>query len=196
MPKRQCEVPWYEMKNEYITGETSYRKLAEKYGQAPSSIYRKGSEEGWPELRERYRKKLTAKTIEKTSSKLAAARSKKLAGLINAAHKISDAALKALDDDDQFYRYVTVEGRGMGESETVERVFSKMDTKAVKDLTIVVRDLAALMREFYNLPTPSEEESRRIAAERLEIDRARAQKDDGIDKTIVVQLGNAEELAK
>lgn len=45
---------WDEIKTEYITTATSYRKLSEKYGIHYKTIADKGKEEGWKELRSQH----------------------------------------------------------------------------------------------------------------------------------------------
>lgn len=59
---------WKKIKAEYIRGQTSYRKLAEKYGVSFSSIKRKGKEEKWTDLRTQSEHKATSKIIEAVAS--------------------------------------------------------------------------------------------------------------------------------
>lgn len=58
---------WSAIKTEYITTDTSYRKLAQKYGVSTTQICNVGREEKWVEQREQFLNKTTAKTIEKIS---------------------------------------------------------------------------------------------------------------------------------
>lgn len=58
---------WQAIKTEYITTDTSYRKLAQKYGVSTTQICNVGRNEKWVEQREQYLNKTTAKTIEKIS---------------------------------------------------------------------------------------------------------------------------------
>ena len=58
---------WQAIKTEYITTQTSYRKLAQKYGISTTQICNVGRDEKWVEQREQYLNKTTAKTIEKIS---------------------------------------------------------------------------------------------------------------------------------
>ena len=44
---------WKKIKTEYITTETSYRKLAQKYGLDQATIARRAKKEGW--VSNRYR---------------------------------------------------------------------------------------------------------------------------------------------
>ena len=58
---------WQAIKTEYITTDTSYRKLAQKYGVSTTQICNVGRDEKWVEQREQYLNNTTAKTIEKIS---------------------------------------------------------------------------------------------------------------------------------
>ena len=62
---------WLKIKTEYITTDTSYRKLAEKYGINYQSICARSKAEGWISLREQYRTRTITKTLEKISDKTA-----------------------------------------------------------------------------------------------------------------------------
>ena len=58
---------WQAIKTEYITTDTSYRKLAQKHGVSTTQICNVGRDEKWVEQREQYLNNTTAKTIEKIS---------------------------------------------------------------------------------------------------------------------------------
>lgn len=58
---------WQAIKTEYITTQTSYRKLAQKYGVTYSVIGEKARAEGWVEQREQYRNNTITKTLDKIS---------------------------------------------------------------------------------------------------------------------------------
>lgn len=58
---------WAAIKTEYITTDTSYRKLAQKYGVSTTQICNVGRDEKWVEQREQFLNKTTAKTLEKIS---------------------------------------------------------------------------------------------------------------------------------
>lgn len=62
---------WQAIKTEYITTQTSYRKLAEKYGVHYKVISERGKDEGWVELRSQYLDKTLTKTLDKISRKQA-----------------------------------------------------------------------------------------------------------------------------
>ena len=60
---------WQAIKTEYITTDTSYRKLSQKYGIGYQAICHKSKEEGWIAMREQHKNNTTTKTLEKISQK-------------------------------------------------------------------------------------------------------------------------------
>ena len=58
---------WQAIKTEYITTQTSYRKLAKKYGVSHVQIGNVGKEENWVELRRQHLDSTFTKTIKKIS---------------------------------------------------------------------------------------------------------------------------------
>ena len=104
---------WQAIKTEYITTNTSYRKLAQKYGVSTTQICNVGRDEKWVEQREQYLNKTTAKTLEKISQQEA-----------NRAAKIHSVADKLLNKIE-----------AMVDSER------PLDTKGIRALTAAVKDL-------------------------------------------------------
>ena len=104
---------WQAIKTEYITTDTSYRKLAQKYGISTTQICNVGRDEKWVEQREQYLNKTTARTIEKISQQEA-----------NRAAKIHSVADKLL-----------LKIEAMVDSER------PLDTKGIRALTAAVKDL-------------------------------------------------------
>ena len=60
---------WKAIKTEYITTNTSYRKLAQKYGVNYRTICIRSQQEGWIEQREQHINKVTTKTLDAISNK-------------------------------------------------------------------------------------------------------------------------------
>jgi transcriptional regulator of heat shock response len=58
---------WQAIKTEYITTDTSYRKLAQKHGIGYQAICHRSKEEGWLAMREQHKNNTTTKTLEKIS---------------------------------------------------------------------------------------------------------------------------------
>ena len=104
---------WQAIKTEYITTQTSYRKLAQKYGIHYKVISDRGKDEGWVELRSQHRDKTLTKTLDKISQQEA-----------NRAARIHTVADKLLNKIEA----MVDSGR-------------PLDTKGVRALTAAVKDL-------------------------------------------------------
>ena len=104
---------WQAIKTEYITTNTSYRKLAQKYGISHVQIGNVGKEEKWVELRRQHLDSTFTKTVEKISQQEAnrAAR----------IHAVADKLLNKIE--------------AMVDSD------KPLDTKGLRALTAAVKDL-------------------------------------------------------
>lgn len=186
-----ANTDWEALKIEYITTDTSQRKLAEKYGVPISNIRRRCKADNWVNERLQYKSDVVAKSVKKTANK----ESDRLTKLMETTAKAIDVVVKSFEDAEQFNRYIVERKEkyalpDMGEADeengkliserqwAEEQVFKKTDTKALKDITAVLKDLTGLMRDFYNIPTPAQAEAQRIAAARLDMDRKKAESSD------------------
>ena len=160
-------INWAKIKAEYVSSTISYKDLAAKYKVSRGDLSARGSREGWVEQRRQHREEVVAETCRKTAEK----ESERLAKIGQVATRALDIAMQALEDEEQFYRYLVTEGRGMGEYETVERTYKKLDTKGLRDITTTLRELTGVLRNVYSLPTQAEAEAQRIADERLKLER-------------------------
>ena len=104
---------WQAIKTEYITTQTSYRKLAQKYGINVTTIAKTAGAEGWVEARNQYATETQAKTLEKISQQEA-----------NRAARIHTVADKLLNKIE-----------AMVDSER------PLGTKCIRALTAAVKDL-------------------------------------------------------
>ena len=183
-------VDWEAMKTEYITTDTSQSKLAKKYGVHRTKIADHCRKEKWVDQRNKYRTEAVQKTIQKAQEQDV----KRLTKLMDATGKLIDVALRGINDEQQFNRYVVTEGTGQGFSETTERVFDKLDTKALKDLTAVLKDLTGMVRDFYDIPTAAQREQREQARQKAEIKKKRAEKDEAGGSITIIVPKDAEGL--
>lgn len=182
---------WNAIKSEYITGTISYRKIAEEWGVSFRTLSQRAKREGWKAARDNHRENVVSKAVQKVENRKISENANHLLKLRDAADNMSVIIEKVFNDTAQFYRHIITEGVGMGVSKVEERTFKKMDTKAIKDLTGAIKDLAVVMRNLYDLPTIQEKSAMDIAAERLKLDqsKAAAQQDDA-DSKIVVEFYN------
>lgn len=106
-------IDWSAIKTEYITTDTSYRKLAQKYGVHHTIIGHRAKDEKWVELRRQHIDKTQAKTLEKISQQEA-----------NRAAKIHSVADKLLN-----------------KIEAMADSGRPMNSKDIRALTAAIRDL-------------------------------------------------------
>ena len=132
---------WQAIKTEYITTDTSYRKLAQKHGVNVTNIAKKASAEGWVEQRKQYATTTQAKTLEKISQQEA-----------NRAAKIHSVADKLL-----------LKIEAMVESG------KPLDTKGIRALTAAVKDLKEIQSVQSQLDR--QEQEARIANLRKQADK-------------------------
>lgn len=60
---------WQKIKTEYITTDTSYRKLAQKYGVHYNAVANRAKQEGWISQRNQFCDKTVTKTVDAISNK-------------------------------------------------------------------------------------------------------------------------------
>ena len=100
-------VDWTTIKTEYVTTDTSYRKLADKYGVSMTEVSRHGKEECWREQRQKYQEKAYAKTLDT----LIKGQQKRIERLQHITDKILDKIELSVDKMDavdlQAYRQIT-----------------------------------------------------------------------------------------
>jgi hypothetical protein len=125
---------WQAIKTEYITTDTSYRKLAQKYGVNVTNIAKKASAEGWVEQRKQYANETQSKTLAKISQQEA-----------NRAARIHTVADKLL-----------LKIESMVDSDR------PLDTKGIRALTAAVKDLKEIQSVKSELD--KKEQEARIAA--------------------------------
>ena len=125
------------IKTEYISDtKTSYRSLAEKYNFPLKKISAAGRKEGWVQLRVQTGDKILKKTLNRISTEKA----DELVGAINVANRILKKINETLDDEKQFNRHIVTEN-----FKAKEKIFKKVDTKAIKEMTAAIKDLTAIV---------------------------------------------------
>lgn len=93
---------WQAIKTEYITTDTSYRKLAQKHGIHYKVISERGKDEKWVELRSQHRDKTLTNALGKISNQQA----DKLSRIDDLADKLLDKLEQAITELDlQLYKH-------------------------------------------------------------------------------------------
>ena len=166
MAKRK-KPNWDEIKTEYATTDISYREIANKHGIPYRTVVDAGRSQEWVKARETYRNKFIAKSIELAANE----RAKHLQSIASSADKMANVIHSVMDDTEQFFRRIDMT---TGE----EKISKKVDSKAVRELTAAMKDLTAVLRNVYDIPTQAEQVSMELARERLEIERKKAQQEE------------------
>ena len=185
-------IDWSAIKTAYVTSTKSYKRLAAEHNLSFAAGSKRGKADGWPALRKAYQEEAACRAIAGEVDNEA----KRLGKIIEAANSMSDVIHDVFADADQFHRHIVTNTHG-DETITSEKIFDKVDSRAIKDLTGALKDMTLVLRNLYNLPTQAEAEAQRIAAERLNMDKRKMEAEGDTTKRVEVVLANGwEELAK
>ena len=98
-------MDWNAIKTEYITTDTSYRKLAKKYGVSQNAIGNRSRKEGWLTERDQF----ISKTVSKTIANISEAQADRAKRLRTVADKLLDkieSLVDNLEGDTSAYRQI------------------------------------------------------------------------------------------
>lgn len=193
-------INWDAVKTVYVTTEMSLPQVSAKFGLKLHTVSERCRKDGWVAARMAFRAQAAAKAVD-TAMDVEADR---LGKIINAANSMAKVIETMYGDAQQFNRHIVtdtiIDEDGGKEILTVEKVFDKVDTRAIKDMTGALKDMTLVLRNLHNLPTQAEAEAQRIAAERLKLEQRKADAAEAanqVDKSIVVKLeGDLEAFAK
>lgn len=150
---------WIKIRNEYINGNISYRKLAEKHDVSFQTLRDRAVKEKWFEKRKEQRNKIQLKTEQKTAEKLAEQEADRLLRISKAADRLLEKIEEATEQLDQFIvtnkvkqkEVVYVEGKagyGKPKKEIVKEIENKtvvnagyLDRQGLKQLASALKDL-------------------------------------------------------
>lgn len=184
-----------EIRTEYITTDTSYQKLADKYGIAINYLKLVGKKEKWVEQRKKYINE-TAKEAIETIKKV---NIDKLANLVTSADRMAAVIDKCMDDEKQFYRYVYSykykDEDGFDKLKVEQRILKKIDSKALVEMTTAIRELSSVIRDLNNINTEAELERRDLARAKFELEKKKAEEGNN-DKEIIIKMEVPEEYSQ
>ena len=165
---------WDKLRTEYITSDLSLKDISEKYGVQQRLVNTKSAEQGWVDQRKKY----NAKVVEKAVNKVATKRANQLAKELAIADNISNVLKKALDDAEQFNRYIIdtttrVDGTEIRTSE--EKTFEKVDMRALKDAAAALRLVEEMKRSMAGILRVEEINRNRREEKRLKLEEEKLQ---------------------
>jgi hypothetical protein len=118
---------WNKIKTEYITTNTSYRKLAQKYGVHYNAIANRAKQEDWISQRERYCDRTVTKTVTAISDKQV----DRAARLQSVADRLLQKVERLMDIDDKML-------------EDSEGEASILGAKGMKSLSGILKDIGEI----------------------------------------------------
>ena len=140
---------WKKIKTEYITTDTSYRKLAEKHGISYQAICRRSKAERWGEQHEQHMNKTVTKTINRISDKQADRATK----LISVADLLLDRVKNLVEGNPELL----------------------LNTQSIKNLSGVLKDIKEV--QMIKSDADLKEQEARIAKLRKEAEKEETQTD-------------------
>lgn len=161
---------WIKIRSEYINGNISYRKLAEKHNIPFNTIQDRARKESWFAKKKTHQEILTEKTIQKTAEKLAEQEANRLLRISNAADRLLEKIEIATEQLDQFIvtnsikqkevKYVQSKaGFGKPEKEIVKEVEDKRVVKADHLDRMGLKQLASALKDLKDIQFTKEEET-------------------------------------
>ncbi len=148
-----AEINWIDVRTEYITTLTSYRKLADKYGVSFRTLSERAKQEGWRDARAAFRENLVTKAVQKAENRQA----DRMARIDKAADRLLSKLERAIDELDLVIATKKTKTKDIEynngerpdkptrevvvEEETVETVSVMVDRAGLRMITAALKDL-------------------------------------------------------
>ena len=155
---------WQKIKTEYITTETSYRKLAEKYGINHAVIGQRAKSEKWVELRRQH----IDKTQTKTLNAIASSQASRAARLQTVADKLLTKVERLVDEGEELLT----------------------DTTVMRDIARVLKDL----KDIQMIRSDADMREQEARIKKLEAEAQQRNNDDDDDETGVILMPPVKEV--
>lgn len=161
-------MDWNKIRNEYINGNISYRKLAEKHNISFQTLRDRALKEKWFDKRKEQRNKISIKTAQKTADLLAKREAERLVRISDAADRLLEKIEEATEQLDQFIvtnkvrqkevKYVSGKaGFGKPEKELIKEVEDKRIVKADHLDRLGLKQLASALKDLRDIQFKQEE---------------------------------------
>ena len=190
---------WQSIKTEYITTDTSYRKLAQKYGVSYQAICHRSKEEGWITDREQHMNKTVSKAVEKISSKKA----DKMSRIDNLADKLLEKLEQAIEELDlQLYKHTdktkVIEYDydlmpGKPTKETIHEEEKLLEARSIVDRQ-GLKQIASALKDIKEVKMLRSELDKQEQEARIEKLRREAEPEKGADTPKLIVEGLPEEF--
>ena len=171
-PKTKADGPdWNKVKAEYLSTDTSLRKLADKYHVPLSAIAARSKSENWIQLREQVKDKTETKLVEKISTKKADALTMVRDTAIETLYALNMAAknislfLQHPPEPDAEHNKGPIAAAGIYAAEVA---------KPLQSIASSLKTTQDILYQAYNKLTPAQAETNKINLERLRIQQQMA----------------------
>lgn len=174
---------------EYITGYTTLRELAKKYGVTFQRVRDCSYSQNWVAQRTAYRQQVRDGAIE-----LSLKRDRvDFQIFVDNSMRLGQLMEQITKDDTALRRYVAVETTKNGgemSSQMVERTFERVDMGQLKQLVDAQKTIVDGLLKLFGVPTQAERASQQIAADRLALDRDKfeAEQSKDTDSEITIRM--------
>ena len=190
---------WQAIKTEYITTNTSYRKLAQKHGVGYSVIGERARLEGWVEQREQFRNKTITRAVDKMSSKKA----DKMARIDDLADKLLEKLEQAITElDMQLFKhtdktkvieYNNAQRPDKPTKETIHEEEKLLEARSIVDRQ-GLKQIASALKDIKEVKMLRSELDRQEQEARIANLRKQADKEEGSTAPTLVVEGLPEEF--
>ena len=188
-------MDWQTIKTEYVTTETSYRKLSVKYGISVTAIANKAKEEKWVEQRKQFLNNTFTKTVAVASKK----KVDRMTRIMDASDRLLEKLEKAIEELDlhlatqktktkviEYHNYERPDKPTkeiIEEEEKLIEFTSIIDRKGLHEVTSALKDLKEI--QMLKSELDRQEQEAKIAKLRKE-----AEEEDKKDNEIKVTMDN------
>lgn len=161
---------WKKIETDYMGGNLSYAKIAEKWGVSVRQVEEHGRKNHWTEKRREFRGKVAARAQQKAIDRKAGREAERLARLDEAAGLMLEGIVRALrEDPEQLRRHKRKEG---------EVVLDMLNGGNAAALAKTLETLAGVIRDANGLPGKLDEERIADMRARRKLERQKA----GLDR--------------
>lgn len=168
------KVDWPKLKTEYVTTAITTRALADKYGVSYSALSKRAAKEAWSEARSEFGSNYEAEV----QRKVVKATSDKTTELLSRELRIADRLSELIESK-------LAEGKNIS-------------SNAIKEYANTIKILEQVKRSITGQNTDAQERTLKIAEQRLQMDKDRADREENTDTEIKIVFDNGmdEEWAK
>ena len=186
---------WQAIETEYITTDTSYRKLAKKYGVSYQAICHRSQTEDWRGRRDQYRNKTVSKAVARIGNKQA----RKIVQINNLTDRLLKKLEKAIDELDlqlckhtdrtKVIEYNNTERPDkptkeiIHEEEKLLEIKSIIDRQGLKQIASALKDI----KEIKMLQSNLDKQEQQARIDKLRAEAAKGDKDTGGGLTVTLE---------